>query len=133
MKKTALAIVILVAPLFFFTSQVKSAEKHDLIISQLERFALSAQNPAMKGYDIRARRIVVPAGATIPEHDHATRSGIVYVQSGSIVEYRGKASRLLKAGDSLVEDVNTVHAYKNTSKEDCVLIAFDLPNTAKSN
>lgn len=102
---------------------------NDMQVSQLERFPLEAQVPAMKGYDIRARKIIVPAGGTISEHSHATRAGIVYVESGSIIEYRGESTRKLSAGDSLVEDVTTVHAYRNTSNQDCVLIAFDLPST----
>lgn len=98
-----------------------------LEVSQLERFSPEQQIPGMKGYDLRARKIVVPPGGVIPEHGHKTRPGIVYVQRGEIMEYRGENSVLLKAGDSVIEDVNTVHAYKNISNKSCVLIAFDVP------
>ncbi len=105
----------------------KSVLEGNIEVQPLARFALAKQVPVMAGFDIRARRIVVPAGAKIGEHEHSKRPGIVYVESGVIVEYRGSSQRELKAGDSLVEDATTVHSYKNISDEDCVLIAFDLP------
>ncbi len=98
---------------------------------QLERFELVKQVPAMKGYDFRARRIVVPAGAKIAKHSHINRPGMVYVESGTIIEYRGSQSRILKPGDTLIEDAATVHSYANASDADCVLVAFDLPVAKK--
>ena len=98
-----------------------------LEVAELQKFGLSAQIKGLQGYDIRARRIIVPAGGTIAEHEHASRPGIVYVLSGEITEYRGNKTFHLKAGDSVVEDAQTVHAYKNISKQPCVLIAFDIP------
>ena len=98
-----------------------------LIVSELQKFELAAQVPAMQGFNIRARKIIVPAGVSIDKHDHKTRAGIVYIESGEIVEYRAELSRVLKAGDSLVEDATTVHSFENTSDKDCVIIAFDLP------
>jgi quercetin dioxygenase-like cupin family protein len=108
---------------------ISSAQSNELEIKTLQMFSLEPQVSAMKGHDIRARKIVVPAGAKIQEHQHSTTPGIVYVESGSIVEYRGGEARTLHKGDSLVEDVNTVHSYFNSSPEECVLIAFDLPNS----
>lgn len=101
-------------------------------VNELERFSLVHQVPAMAGYDIRARRIVVPAGVKIEQHEHSQRPGIVYVESGSIVEFRGEKARLLQAGDSLIEDQFTVHSYENQTTTDCVLIAFDLPKQLNS-
>lgn len=94
--------------------------------TQLERFSLFKQVPVMKGYDFRARKIVVPAGAVINLHNHIDRPGMVYVESGTIIEYRGSQARTLVKGETLIEDATTVHSYKNTSDADCVLIAFDL-------
>ncbi len=85
--------------------------------------------PQLEDYDIRARVITVAPGGSIAEHEHSKRAGIVYVQSGSIVEFRGAMKRTLNPGDSVVEDVNTVHAYLNTGNQDCVLIAFDIPTS----
>lgn len=96
-------------------------------VEVLESFPLADQVRAMQGYQIRARRIVVKPGGEIGQHSHTDRAGIVFVESGSITEFRGQNSRLLMAGDTLREDATTVHSYKNSSEQDCVLIAVDLP------
>jgi quercetin dioxygenase-like cupin family protein len=110
----------------------EDAFAQSLNINQLESFPLVKQIPELADYKLRARRIVVPMGMEIDQHEHSTRPGIVYVESGEIVEYRfinnEKQQRLLMAGDTLIEDANTVHAYVNNSKNDCVLIAIDLPD-----
>jgi quercetin dioxygenase-like cupin family protein len=110
-------------------STSKSQQVGHLKIRTLENFGLGAQVAVMDGYNIRARRVIVPSGTRIEEHEHTTNPGIVYVESGSIVEYRGKIARTLNKGDSLIEDVSTAHSYVNQSTEDCVLIAFDLPKS----
>jgi quercetin dioxygenase-like cupin family protein len=112
---------------FYAQAQQPPAVDPNIKSSQLERFSLVKQVPAMKGYDFRARRIVVAAGGVISQHSHINRPGMVYVESGTIIEYRGEKSRTLVKGDTLIEDASTVHSYKNTSEADCVLIAFDLP------
>jgi quercetin dioxygenase-like cupin family protein len=107
------------------------AQSAAISTKQLEMFSLEQQIPALKGYSARARKITVPAGTTINKHEHSTRAGIVYVVSGEIIEYRyqdnDKTSRRLAKGETLIEDANTVHSYINDSKEECVLIAFDIP------
>ena len=120
-----LAILLICSP--FAIAESEKSKPAKIAVTQLEKFNLAEQISGLKGYDIRARKIIVPAGVTIGEHAHDTRPGIVYVESGEIIEYRGKISRLLKPGDSLIEDATTVHSYKNTSDEVCVLIAFDIP------
>ena len=101
----------------------------EIQVKPLERFSAVQQIAGLRGYDLRARRIVVPAGGKIAEHHHKTRPGIVYVLRGEITEYRGEQARLLKAGDTVIEDVNTVHAYENTGAIPCELIAFDIPES----
>ncbi|MEP1742906.1 MAG: cupin domain-containing protein [Kangiellaceae bacterium] len=119
---------MLIASISFSTlAQQNPAVDPRIKSTQLERFSLVKQVPAMKGYDFRARKIVVPAGAVINKHSHINRPGMVYVESGTIIEYRGVQSRTLVKGDTLIEDASTVHSYKNISDADCVLIAFDLP------
>lgn len=96
-------------------------------VKPLVRFSLQPQIPTLQGYDVRSREITVAPGGAIAEHEHSKRAGIVYVQSGTIIEYRGTEQRVLKAGDTVTEDINTVHAFQNVSGEACVLIAFDVP------
>lgn len=125
--KYALIGLILAHTVTAHSIHAKGVMPQTIDVTELQRFSLVHQVPAMNGFDIRARRIVVPAGVNIDEHEHSSRPGIVYVESGSIVEYRGDQSRLLTQGDTLIEDVKTIHSYKNISAKECVLIAFDLP------
>jgi len=121
--------VILLALLFsnqLFAQQADSSGKK-VQVSILEKFDPMEQIKKLEGYNLRARKIIVPAGVTIAEHSHTTRPGIVYVESGEIIEFRGEKSRLLKKGDSVIEDAHTTHSYKNTGNTECVLIAFDIP------
>jgi len=117
-------VSVLVVSILSFSSVAKS----NFTAKELERFSLGPQVNAMIGYDIRARRIIVEPGAKITQHEHSKTPGIVYVESGTIVEYRGQQSRQLIAGETLIEDANTVHSYQNTSDKPCVLIAIDLPH-----
>jgi len=96
-------------------------------VKQLQLFDPSKQIEGLQGYSARARKISVPAGGNIPQHEHSTRPGIVYVVSGEIMETRGSNVRKLVAGDSLREDFSTVHSFKNIGSTACVLIAFDIP------
>jgi quercetin dioxygenase-like cupin family protein len=128
-NKSLFSRTLLVGSLILSSSL--NAQSAAVNAQQLELFSLEQQIPKLKGYDARARRIIVPAGATIDKHEHSTRAGIVYVESGEIIEYRyrgnEKTSRRLAVGETLIEDATTVHSYINNSKEDCVLIAFDIP------
>ena len=91
---------------------------------RLEQFSLPLQ--VSSGYELRARRIVFAPGGTVVEHAHAERPGIVYVLQGSMTEHRGDSARLVKAGETWVEDAGTVHWLENTSNAPCVFVSVDL-------
>ena len=121
--------LILLFVIGFINSSYALTLDKTIVVNELERFALGAQVQSMNGYDIRARRFIVPPSVSIGQHQHSTRPGIVYVESGEITELRGEVARTLKKGDSLIEDKNTIHSYINNSDENCILIAFDLPQS----
>lgn len=128
MKK--LKSIVLAVAVMCITQNIvyaKNDESNETTAHTLEKFGLGEQITSMAGYNIRARRIIVPAGTKIDAHSHATTPGIVFIESGSIIEYRGDQTRKMHKGDTLVEDVSTVHSYFNDSTEDCVVIAIDLP------
>ena len=78
-------------------------------------------------YDLRSRNITIAPGGAINSHPHAGRPGIVRVTKGTVVEYRGAASRMLKAGDSWYENADTVHWFRNpSSTEPAELWVVDL-------
>lgn len=107
-------------------TETKKDLSTEIQVDILQSFSLHPQIQSMQGYDFRSRRITVKPGMSIPQHSHASRPGIVYVESGTIVEHREGKSRILSSGDTLIEDAVTTHGFKNMSDKPCVLIAFDL-------
>jgi len=142
-KKNLHRLALIAFTSLFFTNGIMAKEKfHRKLVSMkpinssvsvkpLQRFDPSKQIEGLKGYIARGRQISIPAGGSIPQHEHSKRPGIVYVVSGEIMEYRGKNVRKLVAGDSLKEDFTTVHSFKNIGNQTCVLIAFDIPQDEK--
>jgi len=87
---------------------------------------------AVGDYDLRSRRIVLAPGGAIHQHPHAGRPGIALVTKGTIVEYRGSTSRILKPGGTWQETYDTVHWFRNPSKEKVAeLWVVDLVPTQK--
>lgn len=66
-------------------------------------------------YDLRARTIGIAPGGAIHSHPHAGRPGIARVTKGTLIEYRGTAERIIKAGDWWLENADTVHWFRNPS------------------
>ena len=126
MKKT---FIVMIMSIVFSAYTISKEQSRAINIDQLQRFSLAEQMSMASGYDIRMRKIVVENGAKIAKHGHKDRAGLVYIISGEIIEYRNGKTTILKSGDSIIEDFNTVHAYENKSGKDCVLIAFDIPKS----
>ena len=123
-KKALLATIITSSAMLAIADKPK--ETQGLEVTPLQLHSLGAQIPAMDGYTIRARRIVINPGGTIKEHSHADRPGVVYILEGSMTEYRGNGARIVKPGDTWTEAVDTVHWMENTSDKPCIIIAVDL-------
>jgi len=103
-------------------------ETQGLKADVLQQNNLGAQLPALKDHDLRARFIRWAPGATITEHSHAERPGVVYVVKGGIIEYRNGERIEYKEGDSWIEDAETTHWAKNASmEEESVIFMVDLP------
>ena len=102
-------------------------ETKGVSLTVLQQNALEAQIPAMKGYEIRARRITFEAGASFTKHNHAERPGVVYVEAGEIIENRNGKTRKFSAGDNWIEDAQTDHWLRNISDAPAVIIMVDLP------
>ena len=66
-------------------------------------------------YDLRARALTLKPGGGVGNHPHAGRPGIVRVVKGTVVEGRGDAKRVLKAGDFWLETAETSHWFVNPS------------------
>ncbi|QTD47089.1 cupin domain-containing protein [Ottowia testudinis] len=66
-------------------------------------------------YDLRARALTLAPGGGVGNHPHAGRPGIVRVVKGTVVEGRGDAKRVLKAGEFWLETAETSHWFVNPS------------------
>jgi quercetin dioxygenase-like cupin family protein len=107
-------------------AETKPQKTQGIDATALQQFPLAAQIPAMAGYELRGRRIVIAPGGTITEHSHADRPGIVYILEGTLTEYRNGVARIVKPGDTWAEEANTVHWIENKTDKPCVIWAVDL-------
>ncbi len=125
-----LAAAALAAAGFFAACAYAAGTKPDktqgLDPTVLQQFEIGAQVPQAKGYELRARRIIVAPGGQVTEHSHADRPGVVYVLEGTLTEHRGLAARVVNAGDTWAEDAGTVHWFENISAKPSVILAVDV-------
>lgn len=77
---------------------------------------------AMGDYELRARVIGLAPGGAIHSHPHQGRPGIVRITQGTVIEYRGEASRTLKVGDTWYENAETTHWFRNPSQAEAAEI-----------
>lgn len=74
--------------------------------------------------EITIAKITLPAGFQLPKHKHPTPLG-GYILSGELTVVRDDStSHQFKAGDSIIELVDTWHYGKNEGTVPTVLIAF---------
>ena len=90
--------------------------------------ALAQEAPRLKEHKLRLRRLVVQPGGVVPWHSHGERPAIIYIVSGTIVEYRSTCAVPIvhKAGEVAQEVHTTSHWWKNTSKKQVVLLSADI-------
>ncbi|MQY43915.1 cupin domain-containing protein [Epibacterium sp. SM1969] len=90
---------------------------------------LGTQIPAMEGYKVQIRSVVVETGGIVKFHTHDTRPGAFYVAKGDGVrEFQGaddKVGRIIKAGEAVLEDHDTDHWLKNEGGE-ALFFVFDI-------
>jgi quercetin dioxygenase-like cupin family protein len=89
---------------------------------------LAREKVGLAGYQLRGRELVVQPGGEVPWHSHADRPALIYILSGTITEYKSTCAVPIvhKAGDLAVEDHRVSHWWKNSGKEPCVILSFDL-------
>jgi len=89
---------------------------------------LGAEKVAATGHTFRLRRLVIQPGGIVPWHSHAERPAIIYVVSGTILEYASHCAVPIvhKAGEVSKEPSGTSHWWKNTGNVPVVLISADI-------
>ena len=87
--------------------------------------SMSAQ-VGLKGYKLLLRRITINPGGQIAKHSHATTPGVVYIDSGAWIEGRDSGETNYSAGDTFVEDIDTVHWFYNRGDEPAAAYVCDI-------
>jgi quercetin dioxygenase-like cupin family protein len=97
----------------------------DMVLGSMD---LATEPVAIKGRQLRLRKLVVKPGGVVPWHSHSNRPAIIYIQEGEIYEYASNCSVpiLHKAGETTAETHVTSHWWKNTGTQTVVIIAADL-------
>jgi quercetin dioxygenase-like cupin family protein len=79
-----------------------------------------------KGHKLLLRRITIKPGGQIAKHSAATTPGVVYVASGTWTEGRTNGETEHSAGDTFVEDKDTVHWFFNRGAEPATAYVCDI-------
>jgi quercetin dioxygenase-like cupin family protein len=97
----------------------------DKVIASID---LADEAVKLKDYKFRLRKLVVQPGGVVAWHSHEERPAIIYIVSGSIVEYASTCTVPImnKAGDVARETHATKHWWKNTSTKPAVLLSSDI-------
>jgi len=72
------------------------------------------------------RRITINPGGQIAKHSAESTPGVVYIESGAWIEGRDSEETLYSAGDTFVEDNETVHWFYNRGDEPASAIVCDI-------
>jgi len=97
----------------------------DKVLSQID---LGDEKVALKGHNMRVRRLEVQPGGIVPWHSHAERPALIYIVSGAIYEHASNCAVpiLHSAGQVARETHATSHWWQNTGKVPVVLLSFDI-------
>ena len=87
--------------------------------------SMSAQI-GLKGYKLLLRKITINPGGQIAKHSAATTPGVVYLDSGSWIEGRDSGETRYSAGDTFIEDKDTVHWFYNRGDEPAMAFVCDI-------
>lgn len=97
----------------------------DTVIGSID---LANEGPHLPNHNFRIRRLVVQPGGTVAWHSHGERPALIYIVSGTIVEYRSTCAAPIthRAGEVAAETHTTQHWWKNHTKKPVVLLSTDI-------
>ena len=84
----------------------------------------------LKGHILLLRRITINPGGQIAKHSAAKTPGVVYVDSGTWTEGRDSGETEHSAGDTFIEDKDTVHWFYNRGDEPAAAYVCDIKPAA---
>lgn len=91
--------------------------------------SMSAQ-VGLAGHILLLRKITINAGGQIAKHSAAKTPAVVYVESGTWTEGRDSGEAHYSAGDSFVEDKDTVHWFYNRGDKPATAYVCDIKPAA---
>ena len=102
---------------------------HQTEVQQLAKSTSSWDGAPLPGYpegnpEITILRITIPAGATLARHKHPVINAGVLLKGELTVQTENGKKLHLKAGESIVEVVDTWHYGKNEGVEPAEIIVF---------
>jgi quercetin dioxygenase-like cupin family protein len=123
------------------SSNVAAENVNAVKVDVLSKTSISWDGKALPNYpkghpEITILRIKIPPGVKLPMHKHPViNAGVLLSGELTVMTKSGKTLHL-KAGDSIVEVVNTWHYGKNDGNKPAELIVFyagvsDIPITVK--
>jgi quercetin dioxygenase-like cupin family protein len=80
----------------------------------------------LNGHILLLRRITVEPGGQIAKHSAASTPAVVYMESGRWTEGRASGETVHSAGDTFIEDKDTVHWLYNRGKEPASALVCDI-------
>jgi len=105
----------------------KPQKTHGVSVGSVSTLPLAAQIPALDGYAMRLRTIVLEPGAVVGHHSHTTRPVVAYLLSGEYTEHRdGQGTIVHKPGEQWVEGADVAHWSENRGTVTAVLINVDV-------
>jgi quercetin dioxygenase-like cupin family protein len=97
----------------------------DKVLAQID---LGNEKVALKGHNMRVRRLEIQPGGIVPWHSHADRPALIHIISGAIYEHASNCAVpiLHRAGEVARETHATSHWWQNTGNVPVVLLSFDI-------
>lgn len=88
---------------------------------------LADQIEGLEGRQLRLRVITIEPGGIAAVHSHKGRPAVAYVVQGTLTEHReGSDAKDHPAGDTIVEDKDTVHWAENRGSDQAIVVAVDV-------
>ncbi len=122
-------VYLLVSLVVLLSANVSAEDRNAVTVDVLSKTNLSWDGKALPGYtngkpEITILRIRIPPGAQLPLHEHPViNAGILLSGELTVVTEDGKTLHL-KAGESIVEVVNTWHYGKNEGSTTAEIVVF---------
>ncbi len=80
----------------------------------------------LDGHILLLRRITIEPGGQIAHHSAAKVPGVVYMESGAWTEGRESGETVHSAGETFIEDADTVHWFYNRGDEPASALVCDI-------